>query len=369
MSSKDLFNQPFTEETITKLEIFEKYVESWLPVFLFNNFKNIFIYDFFAGTGYDKLGIPGSPIRILEVINGHQEKIIRNRIKINLLLNEADKEKYLSLANNVTVKLGKMQNLANYLNIDVLNEKFYELFQKKRNDFTKSANLIFLDQNGVKEISEEVFLDLISFPTTDFMFFISSSFFHRFQSEGNRFFRSFDLDNVKGYNYFKVHKVILELYKKMIPENNNTKLYPFTIKKGPNIYGLIFGAKHLRAVDKFLRIVWNKNKLNGQANFDIENEEKNIQRDLFSDKGQTKIEKYELELEKFIFSKNEITNKELYDFTLENGHVPQHTSNKIRQMKKEKKVEYFGRTCISYDKCYDENKKELKIFKVNHEKN
>ena len=52
MPSKDLFNQPFSEETITKLEIFEKYTEAWLPVFLYRNFKDIFICDFFAGAVY-----------------------------------------------------------------------------------------------------------------------------------------------------------------------------------------------------------------------------------------------------------------------------------------------------------------------------
>lgn len=369
MSAKDLFNQPFTEETITKLEIFEKYVESWLPVFLFNNFKDIFISDFFAGIGYDKLGIPGSPIRILEVINNHQKNIVKNGIKINLLMNEIDEEKYSFLSYNIMNKLEEVQELKSYINIEIRNEKFYELFQEKRNSLTRSANLIFLDQNGVKEISEEVFLDLTNFSTTDFMFFISSSFFHRFQNEGNRFFRNFNLDNIKDYNYFNVHKVILELYKEMIPENNKTKLYPFTIKKGTNIYGLIFGSKHPRAVDKFLRIAWDKNKLNGEANFDIDREE-GAQGDLFSGQILKKVEKYELELERFILSREKMTNKDLYDFTIENGHIPKHTVDKLRKMKSEKMIAYDGHPCISYEKCYSEKKKEIKIFKVlNNEKN
>ncbi len=126
----------------------------------------------------------------------------------------------------------------------------------------------------------------------------------------------------------------------MIPEGNSTKLYPFSIKKGVNIYGLIFGAKHPRAVDKFLKIAWDKNKLNGEANFDMDNEEETIQRDLFTDQGQTKVEKHELELEKFILGKEEITNKDLYDFTLEDGHIPKHTVNKVKIMKKEKVIVY-----------------------------
>lgn len=370
MPSKDLFNHPFSEETITKLEIFEKYAETWLPVFLFRNFKDIFICDFFSGAGYDKIGAPGSPLRILEVIKNQQYNIIKNGVRINLLFNELDKEKYFLLEKNITEKLEEMPDLKRHLKVQIENEEFYKLFEKRKADFAKSANLFFLDQNGVKEISSEVFFDLINYSTTDFMFFISSSFFHRFQNEGSKIFKEFNLHDIKGYTYSKVHKAILELYKKMIPEGNSTKLYPFSIKKGANIYGLIFGAKHPRAVDNFLRIVWDKNKLNGQANFDMDKENKNIQRDFFTDQGQTKIEKYEFELEKFILSKNEITNKDLYDFTLENGHIPKHTVDKVRAMKKKNIIAYDGHPCISYDKCYSERKKEVKTFEViGNEKN
>ncbi len=38
MTSKDLHKQPFSEETITKLDIFEKYLESWLPVAIQSRF-------------------------------------------------------------------------------------------------------------------------------------------------------------------------------------------------------------------------------------------------------------------------------------------------------------------------------------------
>lgn len=102
----------------------------------------------------------------------------------------------------------------------------------------------------------------------------------------------------------------------------------------------------------------------------MDKEEENIQRDLFTDQGQTKIEKYELELENFLLSKKEITNKDLYDFTLENGHIPKHTIDKIKIMKSENRIDYFGHPCISYDKCYSESKKEIKTFKViSNEKN
>jgi len=40
-------------------------------------------------------------------------------------------------------------------------------------------------------------------------------------------------------------------------------------KKGVNIHGIICGASHIRAVDRFLTIACERKKDNGQANFDI----------------------------------------------------------------------------------------------------
>ena len=69
MTSKDLHKQPFSEETITKLDIFEKYLESWLPVAIQSRFiTEVNICDFFAGIGRDIKGIDGSPIRIIKTI-------------------------------------------------------------------------------------------------------------------------------------------------------------------------------------------------------------------------------------------------------------------------------------------------------------
>ncbi len=67
MPIKDIFDSPFDEGTIAKLEIFQKYFEEWLPTFIMGKFlKPIQVFDLFAGSGYDKNDVPGSPIRILK---------------------------------------------------------------------------------------------------------------------------------------------------------------------------------------------------------------------------------------------------------------------------------------------------------------
>ncbi|MBL7827002.1 MAG: hypothetical protein JNJ57_10255 [Saprospiraceae bacterium] len=61
---KDLHEKPFDEATLAKLKIFEDYAQAWLPTFIMYGEPVICLFDFFAGTGYDKNGAPGSPIRL-----------------------------------------------------------------------------------------------------------------------------------------------------------------------------------------------------------------------------------------------------------------------------------------------------------------
>ena len=57
-----------------------------------------------------------------------------------------------------------------------------------------------------------------------------------------------------------------------------------------------------------------------------------------------------------------MTNKDIYDFTLEHGHIPKHATNVIRRMKSDGKLDYFGHTKINYVKCYREG--DIISFKV-----
>lgn len=350
----DLFKKPFSEETITKLDIFEKYLEAWLPVFIHHpSYHEVNICDFFAGMGQDKKMIPGSPLRILKVIKSYQDSIKKTDLHINIHLNEYDKKKLKFLIELVDENREEFSGIEQLINIEFYSLDFKELFNKKKSVLKESVNMIFLDQNGIKQVNEEVFTELESFPITDFIFFISSSFFKRFSKEFSECFPSLDHNKIKNANPVEIHRVILEEYKKMLPTNSKTVLYPFSIKKGANIYGLIFGSKHPLAVDKFLHIAWDKNKLNGQANFDIDDDLTKCQRDLFSN-NLTKIEEFQDNLEKMILSSENISNKDVYGYTIGNGHIPAHAVETVKKLKKENRISYSGHPRINYNSCYKE---------------
>ena len=64
MGGRNLHNEPFDESTLTKLDLYRRYVRAWLPVFL-NAPKLVVdrmqIFDFFAGPGQDEKGVSPSP--------------------------------------------------------------------------------------------------------------------------------------------------------------------------------------------------------------------------------------------------------------------------------------------------------------------
>ncbi len=187
------------------------------------------------------------------------------------------------------------------------------------------------------------------------MFFISSSFFKRFNKE-EEFAKHLDIkdEDLKDNPYNFIHRIVLEKYRSLIPVNSDLKIFPFSIKKGANIYGIIFGSKHILGVEKFLQIVWKKNIINGEADYDIDEDSSKQQLVLnfenpLDTKKLTKIEAFNKKLEEFIKAKGYTTNFELYNFTYTNGHISEHTNNLLRELKRLKKVSYTGHTKISWN--------------------
>ena len=360
MGNRDIYKKPFDEGTIAKLDIFEHYLDSWLPTFIKKDFgKPIQIFDLFAGEGYDINGIEGGSLRILRVIKRYKD--ILSDKKINLYLNDIDTNKIQKLENLCKDKIKELE-IENYVNLYTSNISFREFLYKNKDKLNYGCNLIFADQNGFKEITKDVFQFLINLETTDFLFFISSTYIKRFANsdEVKKYHPDFDFTKIKYCNYKKIHNVICEEFEKYVPENiGNYLLIPFSIMKEDkkNVYGLIFVSKHIRGIDKFLYVAWKKNNINGNANFDIEKEYQKNQLGLFEYQQKTKIEVFQENLEKLILNKVLKSNVDVYIYTLNQGHIPAHAKEKIMEMKKNGLIYYDSRSpLINYNKIFNENR-------------
>lgn len=361
MSAIDLHSKPFDEETITKLEIFENYAQEWLPTFIMSPYagEQICIFDFFAGTGYDVNGVAGSPIRFLKKILEQRGNMFKKKVKVRLFLNEYEPSKkhqgkFVLLKQSCEEFLDNNPGSRHLVDITYSNEDCETLFPKLLPEIKKYPSLVYLDQNGVKFAADKYFLALEETTTTDFLYFISSSYFWRFGNKDEfKKHLNIDMEEAKKDPYKHIHRNILAQLKRKMPPKTKLKLYPFSIKKDPNIHGIIFGAKHPRAVDKFLAVAWEKNNTNGQANFDIDDDAAKLQFDLFSGKKLTKIESFQSEIRGKIMSGELKNNKQLFDYTLEQGHISGHASEVLKLMKKTKEITYDSMSPLAnYDNVY-----------------
>ncbi|MDD3738728.1 MAG: three-Cys-motif partner protein TcmP [Lentimicrobiaceae bacterium] len=361
MAAKDLHDKPFDEATLDKLVIFEDYAKEWLPTFIMGGYKELWIFDFFSGPGFDINGVAGSPIRILQQVKNQIGNIFQKKTKVNLCFNDFDKTKFVKLtkACKTYIKDNPELSRAN-INIEYHNKDFDVLFSEKISTIKVRPSLVYIDQNGIKYLADKYLLELANTKETDFLYYVSSSYFLRF-GETKEFKKNIyiDIEKAKKNPYKYVHKSILEQLKKSLPKESKLSLYPFTIKKGNNIYGIIFGATHIRAVDKFLKTAWKSNELNGEANFDINNDEvKSLyNKDLFGTPIYTKIEEFSTKLRDLILKGKINNNKKAYDFTLKEGHIDKHASEVISQMKRDGFITFDGRSpLVNYDQVYKNNR-------------
>lgn len=350
----NLHEKPFDEGTIAKLELFEEYAKAWLPTFIMSHYKEVWIFDFFAGTGYDIEGTAGSSIRLLRQIKNQIGNIFQKNIKINICLNELEKPKYNELVESCNRYLDENKDVKRAINVHYRNCDFAILFPKCIETIQQYPSLVFLDQNGIKFIAEKYILDLEKTKTTDFLYYISSSYFWRFgNTKAFKDLLGFDMDTVKKNPFKYIHVSILDQLRKKISVDSDLVLYPFTIKKQSAVYGIIFGAKHPRAVDKFLKTAWEMNEVNGAANFDIDDDATKNQLDLFEGKILTKIQLFSNKLRIKLLSKELTNNKEVFDFALKEGHISKHAIDEIKKMKKEGLLDYSERSpLINYDQVY-----------------
>jgi three-Cys-motif partner protein len=370
MSSKNLFDKPFDEGTLDKLEIFEDYAKAWIPTFVMAKRSTICIFDFFAGSGHDMTGVPGSPIRILTQINHQVVNILRNGVKVHLYLNAYDDKKGEQEKKSELLKkscsdyLEQNKDLKRVLVLHYYGKDCKELFWELLPEIDMHPSLVFLDQNGVEFIADKYIMELEKMNETDFLYYVASGYFWRFGDRPEfKAHQEIDLTELKRGGYSKVHRSLIEQLKRKLPAASQLRLYPFSIRKEQNIFGIIFGAKHPLAVDKFLGISWKRNSANGDANYDIDEDAKKDQLDLFGLRKLKKVEQFQQNARSKILSGEITSNQEMLEYVYSEGHIPTHAKDLLRSMKASGEIDFDGSyPLVTYENVYE--KKRIIHYKV-----
>jgi three-Cys-motif partner protein len=357
--SKNLHEKPFDETTIAKLEIFEDYAQAWIPTFVMYGDPVICIFDFFAGTGYDKGGVPGSPIRILRKLQEQIAQIHQKKVKAKVFFNEFDPKKHEQLSQACADFLSSHPELERAIELQITKEDFPACFNQLLPFIKEYPSLVYLDQNGIRFLSDRYLLELEKTTRTDFLYFVSSSYFWRFGDKDEfKAHVNLDMEEAKSNPYHFIHRSLIAQLRAKLPPATELKLYPFSLKKGANIHGIIFGASHPRAVEKFLKIAWKRNETNGEANFDIDEDTKKAQLDLFAGKNQTKIESFRQRLRNKVLQGDISDNFEALDFALAEAHLGSHAADELKKMKKEGLIDFQGTSpLVTYEKVFKEKRR------------
>ncbi len=271
--TKNFHEKPFSEGTLLKLQLFRLYAAEWLPVFVSKEDaswpEQINIVDFFAGKGTDANGTPGSPLIFRDIVKAQYLSKWRTGVKVNLHFSDADKGKVDHLQNLLQQDEIKVPSV----NITVRHADFSARFKELKPMLAdqKSANLLVIDQFGIKQVPPNVFNEIIQLGSTDVLIFVSSTTLRRFGHLP-------EIQRVampayeKPTDYYKAHLAVADSFRQMIPKGTEYHIGSFSIKKGSNVHGVLFGTRHPLGIDKFLSVAWKIDPVVGIANFDINRE-------------------------------------------------------------------------------------------------
>lgn len=340
---KDFHARGFNEETRAKLSLFSAYLREWIPVFVARRrpyWTNVNIIDFFAGPGSDSKGNKGSPLLIADAVHEQLDRINTNKIQLRIILNEPNRSKNRKLSQNIESIRERLQPVV----FEIYCNEFQPLFDHLLPSLKDAANLIFLDQFGISQITGEVFDKLISLRQTDFLFFICSGTLYRF-AEHPSIKRYLDTSMINFDDHYQVHRRVCEWYQQRIPNDIKYFIAPFSLKNKGNIYGLIFGSGHPLGMEKFLRSSWKIDPERGESNFDIDREgiiPNDRQQLLFPNKP-TKVTLFEQELLKLLKNKHFLYDRDIYLHAITNGFLPTHARQVCKKAKNKDILIDFGR--------------------------
>lgn len=329
-SSDDFHAKPFDEGTLTKLQIFELYGREWLPVFLSRDKpprKELHVFDFFAGPGADSVGQPGSPLRLFRQLQSVPTFAGAPHVKVVAHFYDADPAKIALLKNSIR-SAGEIDGVE----FVIASMNFQQALLKNREILhsRSAAKLLLIDQFGVEHVTDSVFRELVSAPTCDFLFFLSSWTLHRFRDHP-----AIKQKITRPSDHYHVHRAAFDYYRSLLSESSPYYLAPFSIRKESGIYGIIFGSAHPLGMDKFLQVAWKKDEISGEADFDIHRDNIRAEQPKLDFGAPTKLWAFERDLDDLVRRRVVNNERDVIRVCFRHGVKRQHAESVLAELKKE----------------------------------
>jgi three-Cys-motif partner protein len=329
-----------------KVQLYGYYLGIYLNVLARAGFS-IYIFDFLCGEGKYENDGEGSPLVALNVIKRHYFANNETCPSMEVWFNDNGE----SLIEPGISKIERVKRLSETVfrpeNVKI---KFYALDYRELlnqalatfNRSTYSKGLFFIDPYGYKEIKPYDIKQILANGHAEVLLFLDIADMYRFWNTavsksfaGSEPLEAFMKELYDGEEiplFFSPDELIIGL-KARFKEylfSNEVYVANFRIERDASrIYALFFFTCSLTGLHKMLDAIWKMDFSRGQGY------SANQQPMLLTE---AELRGYPAKLRNFLISELSRTNSEIYKFGLEQGFLPKHTAEYLRQWQKEEKL-------------------------------
>jgi three-Cys-motif partner protein len=321
-----------------KVELLKNYLEAYLNIITKSGFFPIInIYDMFCGEGVYDNGGKGSPIVILETIKNIFYANNKS-VKFNCLFNDIDNKKTEKLHREINERKLHYSEIGDLVISNIDYQKLLPKIATKINSYTNQKAFIFIDPYGYKDINISDIKTLLKSKKSEVLLFLPTQFMFRFDSKGTPECLINFIEELMPKEKWPLSSngiVFIENLTETFRNSLGANYFvdSFIITRDTNqFFCLFFFTSHIYGFDRMLHEKWRIDEEQGRG-------WKYEATDSLFTHLQKKPDTIRFERKLHELLKNrEVTNGELYEFTLQNGHLPKHTTEILTKLQLEGKL-------------------------------
>ncbi len=332
-----------------KVQLYSTYLAIYLNILSrVPTIRRIFLFDLLCGEGKYSNGGKGSPLVALETIKNHYFANGETCPDIEVWFNdngESEIEPGIAKIERVR-RFSEEVFVPENVELRFFQEDFSLILTQALTTITSTYNskgLFFIDPWGYKSIRPSHIKQILANGNSEALLFLPISFMYRFWNKAARtsfvgsnplelFARELYEDTtVPLFNSaYELIDGLQERFRSYL-SSEGAFVTTFTIERdGANVYCLFFFTCNIKGFEKMLEAKWKMDSVRGKGY------RANQQPMLWSE---AVIQGYPTKLQEFLASEPLKSNQQVYKFGLEQGFLPKHTNDTLREWQREGKLE------------------------------
>jgi three-Cys-motif partner protein len=205
---------------------------------------------------------------------------------------------------------------------------------------TRSANLLFLHQFGLRESKSVQFTHLHALRHTDLLISFSPNWFQQLMNTTEAQYWGIAVNDMDPINFSHIHRFMAGYFRSLF--GPDYFVAPFSLISGSTIFGLIFASHKPLGLAKFLKAAWHKDPYTGETNFDLyEDDVSNIRLALLRAE---KILQFQKELLSCLECGKFLSDRDIYLHSLQRGFLGRHAIETVNAFCQRHNVHFTTRT-------------------------